>query len=445
MLEGALRFQMPGAVLTWLGIALPLTIERIARWTPGSGLGPIVELGGGLVGGLVLGGVAGALGNAVAAQARRADEEYRRERARARFLAVLTVAGRRLATHDAAQVSNTAVDAAIALGFDAATLVLIERPAAAAHHVLHRRRSVDLRHLPAMVAHTPPGEFVISPEGTRLAVLANHGTRTMVLACETGPPASSGEDEETVETARRRDEALGLLAGQLRTAFELLARERWVSAQRRRLHHRATHDEATGLLNRTGLSESLAEMSRRCEPAGSEPTKSQSLVAAFIRLDTPPLDRHDFAVVLSEDTVEITAGAEPSISRTPPAVTASPLGSGTTDPLDELISMVSRRLLERSPEGLVARVDEDEIAVVLDATGRTGPGEPTEHLVRSVETVVAGHVAAFGLTGSIGTLLLEAGQEDAWMLQRRRLQMSPFGTDGSGEASTEPSRRTSRV
>lgn len=347
VLEGALRFQFAGAVLSWLALAVPLFGDQIVRWRPGAGFDPFLGLGNRLAIALALGVVAGHLAANLAAELRLVADERAVAEHRARLLAVLTVVGEHLAAESAAGIPVLAVDAATELGFGQASLVLVDGES---QRVVRSAPtgSVDVASAAALVGGGEVGS--VENDGTlTVGVLARRNRRTMLLAGHTvGPDVA-------------RDDAFDMLVAYLTTALQTVAREREIEAAQARLRYDATHDQLTGLLNRAGLIEATSA-------AASSPGASTRLIG-FIDLD-------GFKHV--NDTLGHEAG-------------------------DDVLREVARRLADRLPQGtLVARLGGDEFVVVTAEHPAFDEGDLAAEVGRCFTAPIETGAGPATVGGSIG-------------------------------------------
>ncbi|NLA36293.1 MAG: GGDEF domain-containing protein [Actinobacteria bacterium] len=327
VLEGAVRFQFSGAVLTWAALALALFSDRIARWAPRAGYEPLIELAAHLGTAFALGVVAGYLAEKLVAEMYLVAAQRASAEGRARLLAVLAVAGERLSGGDAHRLASVGLEAVMELGFDAAELVVFSGDRGCGEVVSHLGaapaplREPDLVELASACAALTPRSVVRHGSTRQVGVLGHRLDKTMVITACADTPAAD------------RDEAFAAVAGSLATALATAARERAVRANERRLRHEATHDPLTGRLNRAGLMGVARSVSVQPD--------ARTRLVAFVDLD-------GFKAV--NDTHGHDVG-------------------------DGLLNAVGQRLSRVVPDGAVGRLGGDEFVVLsganppLDAPG----------------------------------------------------------------------------
>lgn len=247
VLEGAMRYRMVGAIGTSLAIGAALCTRVIVAWTPGSGLEPFIELAQPLALGLALGVPAGYLAEQLTAELVHAGSQNAEMQRRSRLLAVLTIAGQDLAGGEQRDVLETAVEAAKELGYGAVDIGEFN----VEDHEWTRSFAQSDADRPTLAASAAEVEAVTIGKG-RVAIgddrvvslIATEGGRALLLR---------GLLPTYLPLWDQREEAFGMLAANVSSAMMIAVHNEEVAAAQRRLHHSATHDDLTGLLNRAGL------------------------------------------------------------------------------------------------------------------------------------------------------------------------------------------------
>lgn len=267
VLEGAVRFQTSGAILTWLGATVALALDLILRWTPGEGVAPLLDLGAHalmlLAAPLVVGAVSGRLVDELDA----VEDEAAGSRRRARDLAVVAVAADRLAVVDGSEIAGVAVDAVVELGFSGAALVVVPSSGMTTGDGDAGARDAGDGDARVVASHGDPptdlgwadlasaalgGSDVERPDGTPrrvgtqvAAAVAARGDRVMVLLADDGDDGADRHDDDPGDL---RDEAFARLAGHVGVALRVHGREREAAAalRRARLSHHPVRPRTPG-------------------------------------------------------------------------------------------------------------------------------------------------------------------------------------------------------
>ena len=406
IVEGAVRAQLPGALLAWAPAAGGELLHGLVD-VGGTGIGLRASVSGLRIAILL----ALALAAGLHArhlyrllQARR--DELADARRRASALATVASASRRMTSLEDADVLHAADAAVRALGFDAVE-VSIADDSAGGWRVMHRTNLPDeVPPLAPALAHAiasgDEGPAVVSAQGE--GVLEAAGLSAAVV-CPVWPGGElvalvvAGRRDATPVTADER-ECVELLASQAGTALTIAEQ---YGRQRRlgeRLVTQATTDALTGLANRSRFLE-------RIEEASQEP-----MALLFLDLD----------------------GFKPVNDR---------LGHQTGD---EVLRVVARRLQGcLRPEDLLARYGGDEFGALLtDVDSAPDAVAVARRMLAALDepVTVAGHrltvSASVGIAIDRGGLVgVEAlmGDADAAMYQAKRdigPSLALGGTAGGG-------------
>ena len=274
VLEAALRLDLRGAIATWAantGLYLALQVWAASRYDVDHRWNvALFRMGMVLTVAIIGGGLARQLQRHLEAT-RRAQHEAGE---RARLLRIAADAGRSLASLGGGQVLDSAVRAAIELGFEAADVCVLDE----ANGVWRIERSVNLPD--AYVRARQPVDSGVSAlvrrEGRAvviddyrgwqggLAEVRAAGFTTVVCV----PLRVSGEVVATLGAGTRRHrpvsdaelECLELLAAQASAALDVATRQSYTRDLHALLEHSATHDRVTGLPNRSQLLDRLGTL-----------------------------------------------------------------------------------------------------------------------------------------------------------------------------------------
>lgn len=384
VLEGALRYRMVGAIGTSLAIAAALCTRVIIAWTPGSGLEPFIELAQPLALGLAFGVPAGYLAEQLTAELVHAAGQNAEMQRRSRLLAVLTIAGQDLAGGEQRDVLATAVEAAKELGYDTVDIgeYNVDGDAWARSFAQSDAGALPAAASAAELEAVAIGTGWVAVSEDRVAsLIATDGSRSLILRGFL-PAVQSRWDQ--------REEAFGMLAANVSSAMATAVHNEDIAVAQTKLHHRATHDDLTGLLNRAGL---LAVLSAQlAKPASAGPRCS----VLFLDLDA-------FKEV--NDTHGHDAG-------------------------DQVLSEVANRLRSHlPPDASVARIGGDEFVAVVPDIAPTElqrlrdridrvVGEPIR--IGSQQLQVAGSTGTYAADDSTTSPEHALREADADMYDRKR-------------------------
>ncbi|GAB2761591.1 hypothetical protein GCM10027174_42760 [Salinifilum aidingensis] len=237
----------------------------------------------------------------------------------------------------------------------------------------------------------PISDFIAAPAlpalRERIAALDAHGERTEPTEVTMHPLDGSTVLVESVSVR---------IMWRGRPAYQVILRD--ITEQRAtedRLRHQATHDELTGLLNRKGVNDVLAEL-----------TREQRTQIALLFCDIDNFKRIN-------DSLGHEAG-------------------------DELLTTLARRLEREVPEGCyVARISGDEFLVVCPEVGPGGEelDRLAQHVSAALRTVVPVRDELISVSASTGAAMFEGGMTGQDLLRYADMAMFQAKKRGPGRVS----------
>jgi diguanylate cyclase (GGDEF)-like protein len=271
VLEGALRAQFRGAMLTWAGASIGYTLREV--WASIALddhrlLIDSITYRLGIV--LLVAVAAGGLARTMVQQMQASREARGESEHRAAMLRVVAAAGRGMSTTAVDELLGQVADSVVEIGFDAAEICFFDERSSTWESVQYRGMSLTDTQAPAdrgiagLVRRA--GRTVVVddysawPEG--VVAVRKEGFRS-VIAC----PIHAGDSMVATLIAGVRQrrpfsaseiECLELLAAQTGVALDNVSRFEEQRAYEEQLAHQALHDPLTGLPNRTLFLDRLA-------------------------------------------------------------------------------------------------------------------------------------------------------------------------------------------